>query len=1097
MLKGFKPISLILIAGTLSFSGNVYADVESVRQSTSIAQQSGKVTGTVEDDFGPVIAASVIVKGTTNGIVTDMDGKFSLEGVKKGATIQISYIGYTTYEVKYTGQSHINVKLAEDLQSLDEVVITGYGGVQKAKTLTASAVTVKMESIAKLPVTSISDGLGGRVTGIISQSSSGAPGEVTKIWIRGGSDILYVIDDVVMDTEQGEVFFNRLRPDDIASMTVLKDASATAVYGPRANDGVVVVATKKGHSGSVDVTFNQKVTMMTPSYRPETLSSWDYVNQMNGLYAANMEENPAFNATEMSKYYMGHLNQQGYGREDILGMTNQKYDLGYNLQDVNDLFNPHVTQGGNIQDYYQTYDPWDFFDHAQPMVQTNLSVRGGGERVKYYSSLGYLSQSGISDSYSYDQYNALINTEALLLEDKSLKFTLNLNGIMTSKDQPHGGDHIFNKVLIEDSNMPNDPRNWSTGLNRADGLDSRLNTGFNNTDDYRLQASMGLKWSLPWIEGLTAGASLNYNHSYSMNKTFNHTQIGVYSSPYATLENPFVANDARVAQTWKNYSLTTGIFQLDYNKSIGKHNMSAMVNYQSQVQNQNNTWAAAKGYATVFVPQVDAGAADDGRGGNEVNWGSSSYIGRFTYDYDSKYMFQLTGNYNGSLCYSEDKRWGLFYALSAGWVMTEENFFKDNISPDIVNMFKIRAGYGSVGKEIGSPFSYMNQYKQIYNDKKVSQNILLGNNMAVNPAYAETHIANDFTWGESQQFTGGVDFGFLDNRLSGSFDSYLYMNQGDKMKMNQKLTYTPILGMPNNPEVNAPYITNHKGGIEFALNWNDNIGDFNYRVGVNYTHWEEIIVRHTEEDTDYYYPQLSSLGKQDQQKTYKVEWQTNGLWGNTQDMYNSYQHFKRNHTTGTFIMNDYNGDGVLTGGDQVWNNRSGNVPQTIYGLNLGASWKNFSMDVFFQGAADVTGEVPSAPRSQQNYYWNYGKNLFQNSYTPTNPNVDAGLPIPTTASNGWGSNYVDAWVYDASYLKLKNISLSYDFKKSVLENNKYIKGLQLNFIANNVFTWVKKDNPLKGMTDPEYLPANSIWGDSKLGSYPTQRSYTLSATITL
>lgn len=168
-------------------------------------QQDGKISGSVEDKLGPVIGASVIVKGTTNGIQTDMDGKFVLDGLKKGDVIQISYIGYVTQEIKYTGQSTITVKMEEDSQALDEVVVTGYGGVQKAKTLTAAAVNVKVESIAKLPVTSVSDGLGGRVTGIISQARSGAPGEVAKIWIRGGSKILYVIDDVVMETEQGEV----------------------------------------------------------------------------------------------------------------------------------------------------------------------------------------------------------------------------------------------------------------------------------------------------------------------------------------------------------------------------------------------------------------------------------------------------------------------------------------------------------------------------------------------------------------------------------------------------------------------------------------------------------------------------------------------------------------------------------------------------------------------------------------------------------------------------------------------------------------------------------------------------------------------------
>ncbi|MDE5677204.1 SusC/RagA family TonB-linked outer membrane protein, partial [Phocaeicola sp.] len=1037
-----------------------------------------------------VIGASVVVKGTTNGTITGIDGDFSLSNVKKGDVIQISFVGYVTQEIKYKGEP-MKIVLQEDSQTLQEVVVTGYGGIQKAKSMTAAAVNVKLGSIAKLPVTSVSDGLGGRVSGVITQGRSGAPGETSKIWIRGGSNILYVIDDVVMETAQGEVFFNRLRPDDIASMTILKDASATAVYGPRANDGVVVVATKKGQSGNVEITYNQKLTIMTPSYRMKTMDTWDYVNKKNALYAANMEEHPAYNATEMSKYYMGHLNQQGYNHQQITDMVNQKYNLGYTLQDVNNLFNPFVTQGGDIENYYQSYDPWEWFNHTQPMVQSNLSVRGGGDRVKYYTSLGYMDQQGISDTYGYSQYNAIVNTEALLLNDKSLKFTLNLNGIKATKKQPAGGDGIFNGVLIEGSEKPNVPENWTTGLERANGLDARLRTGFNNTDDYRLQASMGLKWSLPWVEGLSVGASVNYNHSYSMNKTFNHPQTEVYGSPYATSENTFNADDANLTQTWNNYSLTTGIFQVDYIKSFGKHNISAMVNYQSQVRNENSTWVSAKGYPTTYTPQISAGATQTGKGGSEVNWGSATYIGRFSYDYAGKYLFQLSGNYNGSLSYHPDKRWGLFYAASAGWVLTEESFIKNVLDPKVFSMLKIRAGYGVVGKENASPYSYMNQYAM------ADGRLLLGDNMSATTAWKEKHVSSNLTWGESQQYSLGLDFELFKGKLSGSVDTYLYRNKKDAMDMNPKLTYTPVLGLPNTPQINAPFVTRHKGGYEFALNWKDGFGDFDYRIGLNFTHWNEVYVKHTDESTGYYYPQYDYLGKTAEQPTYSVQWLTNGVFTDYQDMYNSYLHFTRNHTVGTFRMVDYNGDGVLNAGDQVWNERAGTTPQTIYGINLGASYKDFSIDIFLQGATDVTGDVPSPGRSQQGYYWNYGKYMWQYSYMPDDPDPNKALPLPTNDSRGWGYNYVDRWVYDASYLKLKNISLRYDLKRTVLKNVTYIKGLELNFIMNNVYTWVKKDNPLKNLSDPEYIPANSIWGGNKLGSYPTQRSYTLSAILTL
>ena len=1000
MLKKFKPIGLILLAGMVCSPQSMLADTTPIRPSASISQQNGKVTVIIEDEFGPVTGASVVVKGTTNGNVTDLNGKVILEDVKKGAIIQISFVGYTTQEIKYAGQPTLQVKLQEDSQALDEVVVTGFAGVQKTKTLTAAAVNVKMESIAKLPVTSPSDGLGGRVSGIISQARSGAPGETSKIWIRGGSNILYVIDDVVMETSQGEVFFNRLRPDDIASMSILKDASATAVYGPRASDGVVVVTTKKGQEGQLEISLSQKITMMTPSYRPKAMSTWDYVNMKNELYAASMAENPAFNATEMSKYYMGYLNGLGHSRQEITDMVNQKYDLGYSLSDVNDLFNPFVTQGKDIENYYGDYDAWDFFDHTQPMTQTNLSVRGGSERVRYYSSLGYMKQSGISDSYDYEQYNAIVNTDAYLLKDKSLKFTLNLNGVMSKKKQPQGGDGIFNSVLIEGNEMHRIPQNWTTGLERAGGLDSRLRTGFNNTDDYRLQSNIGLKWSLPWVEGLSVSGSVNFNYSNSMNKTFEHPEVGVYSSPYATQENSYNPNDAKLSQTWNNYSLTTGILQADYSRSFGKHNLSAMINYTSQKRRTNSTMAKAYGYPTIYSPQIEAGATMQEMKGTEGQWGSSSFVGRITYDYDSKYLLQVSANYNGSLCYHPDKRWGFFYAASAGWVLTEEEFIKDIINKDMISSFKIRAGYGVVGQELANPFSYMNQYGLSKSNDKAN-NILLGENMISNSVWTETNVSSNLTWGESQQISGGVDFGFFKDRLTGSFDTYLYLNKGEEIDMNPELIYTPVLGLPNTPKMNAPYVTNHKGGVEFSLNWSDRIGDFTYRIGGNYTYWEKVAVKHANQSTSYYYPNLNNLGKNDVQPTYNKSWQTSGLFTSYEEMYNSYMHFGRNHTLGTFIMQDINGDGVLNGGDQIVEERGGTTPQSLYGITLGVGWKDFSFEVFFQGAGNVTGDVTSPARSQQDYYWHYGKYLYPESYTPSNP-ITNKLPLPTNSSYGWG-----------------------------------------------------------------------------------------------
>ena len=1094
MLKRLKSVSMMLFLMGAS-SGAAYAVSNPGVTDVKITQQNGACTGVVLDSTGEtVIGASVVVKGTTNGTITGLDGDFSLSNVKKGAIIQVSFVGYVTQEVKFDGMP-LKVTLQEDSQTLGEVVVTGYGGVQKAKTMTASASVVKMAELSKLPVASMSEGLGGRVTGVITQQPSGAPGENAKIWIRGGENILYVIDDVVMDSSYGNEFFNRLRPDDIASMSVLKDAAATAVYGPRAANGVVVIATKRGQEGAPTITLNQKFSLMTPAYRAKGMSSYEYALARNEVAFASFQESPEFDNTALSKYYMGDLWQKGYGFEDIRSMVNEKYNMQYSPSDINDLFNPAKTQGGNIQDYYSTYDPWEMFDHTQPMTQTNVSMRGGSERVKYYSSLGYLKQNGISDKYSYEQINMILNTDAMLLKDKSLKFTFNLNGNTTNKNKPAAGEGVFNNAMYGDW-MPKRPSEWSTGLPRQGAVDALLRTGFNNTESYRFQMNAALKWSVPWIQGLSAQGSINFTTSYGLNRQFNHDQESVYSNPYATSFASYNAENANLYEKWDKYKLLTGIFQLDYTRSFGKHNVSAMVNYQSQVEKSNWSSLKKKGYPTTLAPQIDLGATMVSNGGSAEEWGSASYIGRFTYDYDNKYMFQYSANYNGSLSYSPEKRWGYFQAFSLGWAISEETWFKNLVSPNIVNMIKLRGGFGLVGNEVGGPFSYLTQYAQTSNDK-FTDRVLFGNNMGSNVGWYVNSVASDLQWSSSKQYGIGLDFGLFKDRLSGSFDTFLYLNKGDVMEMTDDMIRPDILGMPNTPKINAPYATSRKGGIEISLNWQDKIGKVGYRVGVNYSYWDERQTRHTDSSSDWWSPTFDNIGKRWMHNVYPYGLKTNGLQGSWQNMYNSFMHSTRNMALGTPTLVDLNGDGRVN--DYYVFNVPGSTPLTQYGVTLGADWKGFDVELFFQGATNVSGAMPSPLRSQQSYMWNYGQYAFQNAYTPSNPNVNAAIPTPVPEGNGYGYSFIDIWAYDSSYLKLKNISVRYDLKRTLLKSVPTIQGLDVSFVVTNAFTWTKKSYPLKGLQDPEFITTGAgIYNDNgTLGSYPTQRSYTLGLTLTL
>ena len=1087
MLKRLKTVSMMLfLMGTST--GAAFANSAPGADDVRIIQQSGTATGTVVDAMGPVIGASVVVKGTTNGIITDFDGNFSLSGVKKGDILVISFVGYTTQEIAWAG-TPLNITLQDDTQALEEVVVIGYGGVQKAKTMTASAATVKVGELAKLPVASMSEGLGGRVTGVITQQGSGAPGENAKIWIRGGENILYVIDDVVMETAQGNEFFNRLRPDDIASMSVLKDAAATAVYGPLAANGVVVIATKRGNEGAPTITLNQKFSLMTPAYKSVAMSPYEFAQARNEVEFAAFQENPTFNNTELSRYYIGDMYAKGYSQSEMLAKVNERYNMGYTAQDIADLFDPYKSQGFNIQDYYTHYDPWDQIDTTQPMTQTNLSLRGGSERVKYYSSLGYLNQKGFCDNYNYEQINAILNTDAFLLEDKSLKFTLNLNGNTTMKKMPAAGNDIFTNAMYGDW-MPKKPAIWSTGKPRAGSVDSRMNTGFDNVEAYRFQMNAALKWNLPWIEGLSAQASLNFTYSQSNSKKFSHPEENVYGSPYATAFNTYNPNDANLQDRYDRYKLVTGIFQLDYSKSIGKHNFNVMANYQSQIRNENWLKETKKGYATTLVPQIGNGATYSSSEGSAVEWGSASYIGRLTYDYDNKYMFQYSANYNGSLSYSPNKRWGYFHAISLGWVMSDENWFKELINPNVVNMFKLRGGWGKVGNEVGSPFSFLTQYAQ------GGTNVLFGDNMSNNTTWYLSSIASDLEWSSSTQWGAGVDFEMFKGKLAGSFDTFLYLNKGDVMNMTAEMLRTDILGMPNIPQINAPFVTKRKGGFEVSLNWNDKIGKVGYRVGLNYSFWDEVYTRHTTENSDWYSPTFDRIGKRYMVPVYKYAVKTDGLNASWADMYNSLLHATRGYAPGTIKTVDLNGDGRVN--DYYTPNMGGNTPLTQYGITLGADYKGFDLELFFQGATNVTGYMPSPFRNQQSYQWNYGQYGFANSYMPSNPDLDAAIPLPAPEGQAWGYSFVDAHLFDASYFKLKNISLRYDMKKYVLKNADFIQGLDLSFVVTNAFTWTKKEYALKDLQDPEFMgKGDNIYNGGQLGTYPTQRSYTLGVTLTL
>ena len=320
------------------------------------------------------------------------------------------------------------------------------------------------------------------------------------------------------------------------------------------------------------------------------------------------------------------------------------------------------------------------------------------------------------------------------------------------------------------------------------------------------------------------------------------------------------------------------------------------------------------------------------------------------------------------------------------------------------------------------------------------------------------------------------------------------------MNVTSEMLNTDILGMPNVPQINAPFSTSKKGGFEISVNWQDKIGEVGYKLGLTYSYWDKVTTRYTNKSTNHYFNSRDYIGKRRafSDATYWTALKSNGLFKSWQEIYNSPMDADANYAPGTIKITDLNGSGYI-GDDYYLTNLPGSTPLTQYGVTLGGSYKGFELELFFQGAADVTATMASPFRSQQDYMWNYGQYGFANAYTPSNPNVNAAIPMPSSANNSFGYSFVDFFQFDASYLKLKNISLRYDMKRSVLKNVDFIKGLDLSFVVTNAFTWTKDSYPYKNLQDPEFITSGaSIYNSNgSLGSYPTQRTYTFNVVLTL
>lgn len=614
MLKKLNLVSTILLTGALAVPGGAWADTAPVKQGVSISQQNGKVTCTVEDSFGPVVGASVVIKGTTNGNVSDSNGQVVLEGLKRGDIIQVSFIGYMTQEIPYTGQASIKIALKEDSQALDEVVIVGYG-VQRKESLTGALQTLKDEKLTDITTPSVENMLNGKISGVFVAPGSGQPGAKGAVMVRGKATLsgstapLWVIDGVIVGDGAG-----LLNPADIETMTILKDAASTAIYGSEGANGVILITTKSAKSGKMQINASAKLGVST-------------------LNNGNLK---MMNGAELYDYY------NSFNNPEMVNFTR---------------WNPELRNSN--------FDWWDLATHAGFTQDYNLSISGGNENLKSYLSVGYYDEDGAVKGYDYSRYT--FRYRSTYTPYKWLTIKPSISGAMRDVEDAQYSVTAMYSMLPWDSPydekgnlVPDRYQGWvnSQQTNYLNDL------SYGNHTDYKTYEFLG---NLDFDIKITDWLTFRSTNSYQYTNYYYHS----YSDPRS---NGALGVNGRIEEYQSNTTRRYTNQLLNFNKIFGKHSVEAILAYEFKDYQGKATKAIGTGFAPGFEV-LDVTALPEKVGGSLSESASQSFFMRANYSYDNRYVAELSLRRDGASNFGTDARYGNFYSISGGWNIHREHWF--------------------------------------------------------------------------------------------------------------------------------------------------------------------------------------------------------------------------------------------------------------------------------------------------------------------------------------------------------------------------------------------------------------------------------------
>ena len=1007
-----------------------------------VNQQSKKITGTVVDATGmPVIGANVMVKGTTNGTITDMDGKFSLE-VEDGAVLQVSYIGFANQEIKVGNQTSLSIAMKEDAEALDELVVVGYG-VQKKANLTGSVSTVKYgQELENRPITDPSQALSGKTTGVWVSQNSGAPGsDGATIRVRGYGTLNNTEPLVLIDGVEGRMA--ELAPNDIESITVLKDAASAAIYGSRAANGVVLIETKKGSGDKVTINYN------------------------------------------------GYFGVQQLGR---------RYNLISNSAEYMELWNTAFTNSGSdplfpsdvIEAFRNGNDPYrypstNYFDEVFRnafTTQHNLSATVGGKKSHSYISLGYLNNNGIIKNTDSERYSLTVNTEAKVTD--WLKMGARARMMRKTTNQPYDGisrviymmanGHPFSTPYLQDGKTFGGTQALYMSGDKAGQpiVDTRnpfpdLYNGLNQSINTFMKGNAYM--TIDFMKGLSLTAQ--YSAQYNNNNQDKYNQL-LYC--YTDLEGSNKSKPLDFPSTLYVYRkvedelYSTFFANLNFNRSFGKHDISALLGFQQEALTKRLTSAQKTDPAKDDLHQVDSGSKNPTATGNKFQWRMLSYFGRVNYAFDGKYLAEFNLRADASSRFAKGNRWGYFPSVSAGWRLSEEEFIR-NLG--IFDNLKLRASWGKLGNQnIGSSsnsdyFPYLTVLTQDYSNSYNYNNTLA-------PGAAVTGLVDqDITWETTTSTDIGVDMGFLKNRLSVEADYFMKKTTDIIVQLPIPL----IMGGLTAPFENVGEMKNN--GFELNVNWQDNISkDFSYNIGANFTYVDNEVTK------------FRGGKSPDQLYLIREGYSYKTLYGFIQEgVYQSDEEAKQHMHSNGYIpeagdlkYKDVNGDGRLDYQDKQ---EIGNtIPKFTYGINAGLTWKNFDLNLQFAGIAGVHGYFQNAWTEPLGISGGTITERWRDAWTPENPSDE--LP-KIKVNDTWNRQQSSFWACNMSWFKLKNIQLGYTLPKT-LSQKMFLQKCYVYVNATDLFTLVS--DKYEGF-DPE----RDTFADG-YGHYPIPRVFTFGLNLT-